>query len=92
LGECFHQVLILCPGQAADNRQKAGVSNGILLDPAGAVQQTWQELENQRQRQPGSMAYSDVFWLCAILGVTLVVLVLLMKRSVAETGEHIGAE
>jgi DHA2 family multidrug resistance protein len=61
-------------------------------DPAGALQQTWQELENQRQSQAGSMAYFDVFWLCAVLGVALVVLVLFMKRSAAEKGEHIGAE
>ena len=38
------------------------------------------------------MAYFDVFWLCAVLGVALVVLVLLMKRSVVKKGEHIGAE
>jgi len=61
-------------------------------DPAGAVQQTWQNLEDQRQQQAGSMAYFDVFWLCAVLGVALVVLVLLMKRSAAEKGAHIGAE
>src|SRR5262249_20033813 len=33
-------------------------------DPAGALQQTWQALEDQRQQQAGSMAYFDVFWLC----------------------------
>ncbi len=61
-------------------------------DPAGAQQQTWQALEDLRQQQAGAMAYFDVFWLCAALGVSLVVLVLLMKRSVAEKGAHIGAE
>ncbi|HEY7424529.1 MAG TPA: MFS transporter, partial [Gemmataceae bacterium] len=61
-------------------------------DPAGALQQTWQALEDKRQQQADSMAYFDVFWLCAVLGVALVVLVLLMKRSVAEKGAHIGAE
>jgi DHA2 family multidrug resistance protein len=61
-------------------------------DPAGSLQQTLQELENQRQSQAGAMAYFDVFWLCAVLGVALIVLVLLMKRSVAEKGAHIGAE
>jgi hypothetical protein len=29
---------------------------------------------------------------CAVIGVCLVVLVLFMKRSVAEKGAHIGAE
>jgi DHA2 family multidrug resistance protein len=61
-------------------------------DPAGSLQQTWQTLEDLRQQQAGSMAYFDVFWLCAALGVALVVLVFLMKRSVAEKGAHIGAE
>jgi DHA2 family multidrug resistance protein len=61
-------------------------------DPAGALQQTWQGLEDQRQQQAGSMAYFDVFWLCAALGVALIFLVLLMKPSAAEKGAHIGAE
>jgi DHA2 family multidrug resistance protein len=38
------------------------------------------------------MAFFDVFWLCAALGVALVFLVPLMKRSAAEKGAHIGAE
>jgi DHA2 family multidrug resistance protein len=61
-------------------------------DPAGAQQQTWQQLENLRQQQAGSLAYFDVFWLCAVLGLALIVLVFFMKRSVAEKGAHIGAE
>jgi MFS transporter, DHA2 family, multidrug resistance protein len=61
-------------------------------DPAGSQQQTWQALEDLRQQQAGSLAYFDVFWLCAALGVALLVLVLLMKRSAAEKGAHIGAE
>jgi len=39
-----------------------------------------------------ALAFFDIFWLCAFLSAALVVLVLLMKRSVAEKGEHIGAE
>ncbi|HEY7152617.1 MAG TPA: DHA2 family efflux MFS transporter permease subunit [Gemmataceae bacterium] len=61
-------------------------------DAAGSQLRTWAELENQRQQQAGSMAYFDVFWLCAALGVALIFLVLLMKRSAAEKGAHIGAE
>jgi len=38
------------------------------------------------------LAYFDVFWVAAVVGVALVLLVLLMKRSVAEKGAHIGAE
>jgi MFS transporter, DHA2 family, multidrug resistance protein len=36
------------------------------------------------------MAFFDIFWLCAVLAVALVLLVLLMKRSVAEKGEHVS--
>ena len=61
-------------------------------DPAGSQQMTWQALAELRQRQAASMAYFDVFWLFAVLAVALVFLVLLMKRSVAEKGAHIGAE
>jgi DHA2 family multidrug resistance protein len=61
-------------------------------DPAGSRQMAVQALEDLRQQQASSLAYFDVFWMCAALGVALVILVLLMKRSVAEKGEHVGAE
>jgi DHA2 family multidrug resistance protein len=61
-------------------------------DPAGAQQMTWQALEDLRQQQASSLAYFDDFWLFAVLAVALLCLVPLMKRSVAERGEHIGAE
>jgi DHA2 family multidrug resistance protein len=61
-------------------------------DPARSQQMAVQALENLRQQQAASLAYFDVFWVCAALGVTLVLLVLLMKRSVAEKGAHVGAE
>ena len=38
------------------------------------------------------MAYFDVLWRCAAVSVALVVLVLGMKRSVAEKEERIGAK
>ena len=49
-------------------------------------------LDSLRQQQAASLAFFDVFWLCAVLSAVLVLLVLLMKRSVAEKGEHVGAE
>jgi DHA2 family multidrug resistance protein len=61
-------------------------------DPAGSQLMTWQALEDLRQQQASAMAYFDDFWLFAVLAVVLVFLVLLMKRSVAEKGTHIGAE
>jgi DHA2 family multidrug resistance protein len=61
-------------------------------DPAGSQQMSLQALDNLVQQQAQSLAYFDVFWLAAVLGVALVPLVLLMKRSVAEKGAHVGAE
>lgn len=61
-------------------------------DPTGSQQRAVQVLENLRQQQALSLAYFDVFWLCAVLGLTLVLLVPLMKRSVAEKGVHVAAE
>ncbi len=61
-------------------------------DAARSQQLGVQALDNLRQQQAASLAFFDVFWLCAVLSAALVVLVLLMKRSVAEKGEHISAE
>jgi DHA2 family multidrug resistance protein len=61
-------------------------------DGAQSLQMTLQALSNLRQQQASSLAYFDVFYLCAVLGVGLVFLVLLMKRSVAEKGAHVGGE
>ncbi len=49
-------------------------------------------LADLRERQATSLAYFDTFWLFAVLALGLVALVPLMKRSVVEEGEHVGAE
>ena len=61
-------------------------------DRAASQQMTWQALADLRQQQAASLAYFDDFWLFAVLAVGLVVLILLMKRSVVEKGEHVAAE
>jgi DHA2 family multidrug resistance protein len=61
-------------------------------DPVQSEQMTLQSLENLRQQQASSLAYFDIFWVCAVLALALTVLVLFMKRSVAEKGAHVGAE
>jgi DHA2 family multidrug resistance protein len=61
-------------------------------DPARSQQLGVQALDNLRQQQAASFGFFDVFWLCAVLSAALVLLILLMKRSVAEKGEHISAE
>jgi DHA2 family multidrug resistance protein len=53
---------------------------------------TVQVLDNLRQQQATSLAFFDVFFLCAALGVGLVLLVFIMKPSAAEKGAHVGAE
>jgi DHA2 family multidrug resistance protein len=61
-------------------------------DAAGSLHRAVQALENLRLQQAESLAYFDVFWVAAVLGVALAFLVLWMKRSVAEKGAHVGAE
>jgi DHA2 family multidrug resistance protein len=61
-------------------------------DAAASQEMSLQMLENLRQQQATALAYFDDFWLFAVLALGLVCLVPLMKRSVAEKGEHIGAE
>ena len=61
-------------------------------DPSAAQQLAWQTLENLRQQQASSLAYFDVFLLLAVVTLVPLLAVLLMKRSVAEKGAHIGRE
>jgi DHA2 family multidrug resistance protein len=61
-------------------------------DPVRSQLMSLQTLDEQRQQQAAAFAYFDVFFVCAVLSIALVPLVLFMKRSVAEPGEHIGAE
>ncbi|HTO48237.1 MAG TPA: MDR family MFS transporter [Burkholderiales bacterium] len=49
-------------------------------------------LERLRERQALSLAFFDVFTLLSAASVVLLVLVLLMRRSVAQTGAQVGAE
>ena len=51
-----------------------------------------QVLEQLRARQALSLAYFDVFAFSAVFGIVLIWLVVIMRRSVAEKGAHIGAE
>jgi DHA2 family multidrug resistance protein len=53
---------------------------------------TLQMLANVRDQQALALSYFDVFWVSSAVGATLVFLVLLMRRSVAQKGEHIAAE
>jgi DHA2 family multidrug resistance protein len=61
-------------------------------DPAKAQRMALQSLANLREQQAASLAYFDVFFVFAVVAVALAFLVLLMKRSVAEKGAHVGGE
>jgi DHA2 family multidrug resistance protein len=61
-------------------------------DPVAAQLLAWQQLENLRQQQASSLAYFDSFWMFAVLTLVLALLVLIMKRSVAERGAHMASE
>jgi DHA2 family multidrug resistance protein len=61
-------------------------------DPVAAQQLTWQALESLRQQQASALAYFDVFLMLSVVTLALVPVVLLMKRSVARKGAHIGGD
>ncbi len=61
-------------------------------DPVRAQNMALAALDAARQQQAEALSYFDVFWLSAALGVTLVLLLFLMRRSVAAKGAHVAAE
>jgi DHA2 family multidrug resistance protein len=77
-------------GQAIDTGQ--AFYQGITGDPAGSELLALQSIEDLRQQQAALMAYLDAFFVCSVLALALIPLALLMRRSVAEAGEHAGAE
>ncbi len=96
--EIFHALRLnenLDPLNPAVNSYIAQAQPGFLQqtgDPAAAQQMAWQSLENLREQQASGLAYFDAFLIFAVLAVVLALLVLLMKRSVAEKGAHLAAE
>jgi len=61
-------------------------------DPVAAKQMALQALANLREQQSSSLAYFDTFFVFAVVAAALVVLVFLMKRSVAAKGAQLAAE
>jgi MFS transporter, DHA2 family, multidrug resistance protein len=72
--------------------QARGVFVQQTGDPVAARQLAWQALENLRQQQASALAYFDVFLALSVVTLAMVPVVLLMKRSVAQKGAHIGGE
>jgi MFS transporter, DHA2 family, multidrug resistance protein len=96
--EIFHALRLnenLDPLNPAVNSYIAQAQPGFLQqtgDPVAAQQMAWQSLQNLREQQALALAYFDAFLIFAVLAVVLALLVLLMKRSVAEKGAHLAAE
>ncbi len=61
-------------------------------DPSRSRLMCANSLDQLRQQQALSLSYFDFFWIGVVVSAALVVLVLLLKRSVIEKGEHISAE
>jgi DHA2 family multidrug resistance protein len=51
-----------------------------------------QLLEDLRRQQSSSLAYFDTFLVFGMLSVSLIALVFMMRRSVAQKGTHVAAE
>jgi DHA2 family multidrug resistance protein len=61
-------------------------------DPVALQQLAWQGIETLRQQQASALAYFDCFWIFAMATLALLLVVPLMKRSVAQKGTRIGGE
>jgi DHA2 family multidrug resistance protein len=64
----------------------------ITGDPVGSKTMAYQAIDQMRLQQSVAMAFLDAFWLFAVASLALIPLALLMRKSVAEEGVHIGAE
>lgn len=61
-------------------------------DPVASRYMAYQLMANMRDRQATALAYFDIFWVAAVLAISLLLLVALMKKSTAEKGSHAAAE
>jgi DHA2 family multidrug resistance protein len=61
-------------------------------DPVAAQRLALQTLANLREQQASALAYFDVFWVLSAVMAALVLVVLIMKRSVAEKGARLVSE
>jgi DHA2 family multidrug resistance protein len=65
---------------------------GSTGDPVSSQAMALQAIDNLRQQQSETLAYLDGFFVFAILSLAIIPLALLMRRSVAEPGQHVGVE
>jgi MFS transporter, DHA2 family, multidrug resistance protein len=64
----------------------------VTGDPSQSYAMALGSVEQLRTQQALALSYFDVFWCSAVLAAGLVLLVFLMRRSVAEKGAHVAAE
>jgi MFS transporter, DHA2 family, multidrug resistance protein len=82
----------LNPAVTSFGRQVQGYFLQQTGDPALSRLMSVAELANLRDQQASALAYFDCFWLFSIAALILIPLVLLMRRSAAEAGQHLAAE
>jgi DHA2 family multidrug resistance protein len=73
-------------------RQTSIYFQSFTADSAEAQAMALQALSNQRQIQAASLAYFDDFYLFAVLAISLLLLLLFMRKSAPEKGAHTAAE
>jgi DHA2 family multidrug resistance protein len=61
-------------------------------DPVASRYMAYQLMANMRDRQATALAYFDIFWVSAMLAISLLLLILLMQKATAEKSAHISAE
>jgi len=61
-------------------------------DPVAARMMAYQLIANMRDRQATALAYFDIFWVAAVLAISLLVLIVLMKKVSVPKGTHVSAE
>ena len=82
----------LNPAVTAFTEQTQPILSQLVGDPVAARQMTLQALANTRDQQALSLSYFDCFWIFAVSGVLLSLLVPFMRRSVVEKGTHFSSE
>lgn len=72
--------------------QGGQILTSLTGDPVNSQQMMLQVLANLRRQQALAMSFFDLFWLFSLVSAALILIVPLMKRSVAEKGAQIHLE
>ncbi|MBL8885032.1 MAG: DHA2 family efflux MFS transporter permease subunit [Phycisphaerales bacterium] len=61
-------------------------------DPVAARMMAYQLMANMRDRQATALAYFDIFWVAAVLAISLLALIAMMKKVTVPKGTLVSAE